>query len=489
MRHNRIAGQFRFGYTINWPFAQSGFRFLLERLEQLVSTARGRRALYGALVLAFFFAAAGLGIARSVVRHESIVFALGDGKSYYVYLPTLVIDGDLDITNQMREHWGTQFNPDDLEDRTERGYVRNKYPIGVALSLAPTFLLAHAVASAGYPPTGWSALAPHGYSAIYQFAMLATVMLMAWGTLALVDRLAEGHFGCDSRAIAFGVTCVAIGSPFAYFAIRAPLMPHIVSGFWVVAAIVICARIARDAMQKILRARDLFLLALTCSMALVCRPTNAFLGFFALWAFTAVFSNGLLGPFAKRVPLAMFGVLPLILQMLVWRQMFGHWIASAYPPYERFFWEEPLIVKTLFSPRAGLFSWSPVLVLAFAGFLVRLLKPMAAPNPRGTPALVCYLLSFVMLCYLNSAWWCWYFGDSIGGRPYIEIISMFMLGQTFFAEWFMSRSIRVNRVGFAATVLCVIFSFLISTAWDLRIIHHPVEPPGAAAVIFARGHL
>ena len=50
-------------------------------------------------------------------------FVVSDGRGYYVYLPSLVIDGDLDFANQIREHWDTDFRPELLQDRTERGYV------------------------------------------------------------------------------------------------------------------------------------------------------------------------------------------------------------------------------------------------------------------------------------------------------------------------------------------------------------------------------
>jgi hypothetical protein len=180
---------------------------------------------------------------------------------------------------------------------------------------------------------------------------------------------------------------------------------------------------------------------------------------------------------------------PLVLQAIVWHQMFGHWIASAYPSYERFFWEEPLVAKSLFSRRAGLFVWSPILVLACVGVLIRLSAPPDEARKRGTSVLVCYLISFAVLCYLNSAWWCWYFGDSFGGRPYIEILSLFMLGLTFLADWLLNRPASLRRMGFTVATLCVICTVLMMAAWDLRLIHHQPDPPGPAAVISARGRL
>src|SRR6266545_2325586 len=72
------------------------------------------------------------------------VFTLivSDGRSYYVYLPSLFIDGDLDFSNQISEHWDVDFRPAILQDRTPIGLVRNRYPIGFSLTLVPGFVAA-----------------------------------------------------------------------------------------------------------------------------------------------------------------------------------------------------------------------------------------------------------------------------------------------------------------------------------------------------------
>ena len=85
-----------------------------------------------------------------------------DGRGYYVWLPTVILDGDLDISNQIREHWGVDFHPRFLDDKTEKGYVRNEYPIGEALTISPAFLAAHACSNALYTITASQLSPPMG---------------------------------------------------------------------------------------------------------------------------------------------------------------------------------------------------------------------------------------------------------------------------------------------------------------------------------------
>ena len=57
--------------------------------------------------------------------------------------PDVVIDRDLDFTNQIREHWfGPPYN-DVNRERTATGLAINKYPVGMALTLSPAFVFAH----------------------------------------------------------------------------------------------------------------------------------------------------------------------------------------------------------------------------------------------------------------------------------------------------------------------------------------------------------
>src|SRR4051812_8274756 len=101
-------------------------------LSAALDGSRCRLRLYAVLVTGFFALALLMGRAAGPGEGMRFNLVTSDGRFYYAYLPSLLIDGDLDFTNQIREHWGPEFSPALLESRTERGFVRNKYPIGLA---------------------------------------------------------------------------------------------------------------------------------------------------------------------------------------------------------------------------------------------------------------------------------------------------------------------------------------------------------------------
>src|SRR5689334_21196269 len=101
---------------------------------------RARRLEYYALIACSMFVAAVS--ARSIQAqrdHSRLNFIFGDARGYYIYLPSALIDGDLDFSNQMAQNWGAEqeLSTLDTSRRTATGLIANKYPVGMAMTLLP----------------------------------------------------------------------------------------------------------------------------------------------------------------------------------------------------------------------------------------------------------------------------------------------------------------------------------------------------------------
>ena len=77
-----------------------------------------------------------------------------------------------------------------------------------------------------------------------------------------------------------------------------------------------------------------------------------------------------------------------------------------------FFFDDPAIIKGLFSWRKGLFVYTPLMIFAFAG-IIALWKRR---SPHALPVTV-----FVPLnVYIIFSWWCWWYGGGFGQRAFID---------------------------------------------------------------------
>ena len=349
-------------------------------------------------------------------------FVVSDGRGYYVYLPSLVIDGDLDFSNQIREHWDKDFHPARLEDLTPKGYVRNRYTIAFAMTLAPAFLLSHSASIVLSAISGAKIFAPDGYTILYQLLCSAFIMSLGYGILVRVDRILAERLKLPPPAVLGGVLFASLGSPFLYYWFREPFMVHVLSSFWVTCALWSIHRLSSDRSES--KSKKSFILQLcgffgALGMAVLMRPTNIFLAPFAIYAACLAFQR------KARISLvlaSLITLLPVLPQLWVWHRMSGHWFYYSYGS-EGFDWLHPALWSSLFSSRHGLFFWSPTLALSSLGYVLSLKEGV-----MRDPFLLCAFLASLILWYLNSAWSDWWFGDAFGGRAYTELICFFAIG-------------------------------------------------------------
>ena len=193
-------------------------------------------------------------------------------------------------------------------------------------------------------------------------------------------------------------------------------------------------------------------------MAVVCRPSNIFLiSFLAVLSFKA-WKTGLLVRLLKLALAALPGLFPIVLQIAVWNLMTGKLVKYTYDDRETFrYWAAPKLFQTLFSPRHGLFTWSPLLIPAAAGVLRRIWK-------RGgwqDPILVSLSASFLILWYVNSAWYGWWFGHAFGARAFLELACLYSAGLAFALEWISEGQAQRRKLAALAIIACLAFNYLL----------------------------
>lgn len=365
-----------------------------------------RRSIYTWISIVIFAMSVATGLWSGKKSGLAFNNVRSDGRYYYCYLPSIIIDGDLDFSNQIRKHWDVSFDTRLLNDLTPNGMIRNKYPVGEALTLLPAFLAGHAVAlaSAGH-------IAADGYSWPYQVACIAMIAFLMRQTLLMIDSIMTESLNIPALPTVLALLVLVFATPYGYYGWREPFMVHVISLFW-------CTSIASLACSEKNEPRSFWpKISLSTAMAVVCRPTNAFMiPIIAYGVFHLVKIHGIKKSSAW-LPLAAVGILPIGLQLYCWKLLFGSFVSYSYSG-ETFAWGNPALIPTLLSSRHGLFLWSPVLALS-VGTL--------AANLRH-PQIVCWFMGILALWYANSAWHCWWFGDAFGARAFIELGCPFAIG-------------------------------------------------------------
>jgi hypothetical protein len=227
-------------------------------------------------------------------------------------------------------------------------------------------------------------------------------------------------------------------------------MVHVASTFWVTATIWFATGTSLSR-RPIADAWAGPALWFCFSMAVVTRPTNLFLMLVVAWATTV-------GGSARRAPSWRYLVaaLPPLIQMSIWEALFGRWVAYGYGN-EGFSWTAPALVQTLWSPRHGLFVWSPLLLLSFLG-LAAGWRRLDRERRRFVLVLTG---AFIALWYVNSSWETWWFGDAFGGRAFLELAPLYALGLALGLSWLAQAAPATRRLGHALVGVSVLYSYVL----------------------------
>ena len=404
---------------------------------------------------------AAIGCAFAIVYLTAMtMFARGHGRiadgdtiQYYAYLRSLVIDHDVDFTNDYRLLYARTSNAPDniwLTSKTPTGRATNLMSIGPAIMWAPAFLATYA-ALAVLRFVG-IAIPLDGIAAPFQLSVGVAGVLYA--TLGVFLCYRSCRLLLAERP-AFWATLVAwLATPAVYYSLVSPAYSHATSLF---ASALFCYVWLRTRGDDSVRHH--VWLGLLAGIAALVRWQDGIILVLPVFDLARSIAKGQSSIVAAGLRAgAMVGgtAIMLLPQMLAWRAIYGQFIVM--PQGEGFMqWARPALVSVLFSLRHGLFSWTPAVLLAVIGlgYLLR------RDGSLGWPALVVVLLSI----YVNASVSDWWAGEAFGARRFVGDTVFFAWGlAALFAEDFWRQ--RPVLLRWAAVVL-VVYNLLFHVQYQL----------------------
>lgn len=319
-----------------------------------------------------------------------------DAAGYYIYLPATFIYG-----------WDQQAIPADWPEKlgdgfefTAEGKLKTKYHVGVAILESPFFLIGHVFAkNNGHGD---------GYSYEYHWALwMSGVFYLVAGLFFLKEYLRRRY---ELRYVLITLLSLLIGTNLYYYALNSPGMSHIYSFFLFSLLLWLADRVVNKTKPK-----HVLLFSFFSALALLVRPTN---GLFVLFLFALHPSLFRMMIGTIRKPLLFAGALMLVLLALLPQFIYWHYLSGSYLHYsyegEGFNWFNPQLIEFWFSTNNGLFTYSPILIFALIG--------MAMMWKRKRRSTLIFAAMFLVISYVFSAWWCWWYGCSYGSRNFVEFL-------------------------------------------------------------------
>lgn len=391
----------------------------------------------------------------------------GDGVGYYAYARSVLIEHRLDFAKDwLNANESFRMGRVDAEGHvrpeqyTLTGHIDNHFSVGPAILWSPFLILAHAGVTL-YDRLGGHVPAD-GFSRPYRFAMaLATAI---YGFLGLLISFWLAHKYVPERWAFLATVGIWFGSSLPVYMYFNPAWSHAHSTF-VVALFVwwwIQTRGARTLMQWAILGTfsGLMLDVYYINGVFLLLPLLESLGEY--WANLRKRGEQeagqlLLGNCIFAVTL-FGGLVPTFLARKI---IYGGYFKTGYE--HLWVWTCPYILKVCFSSDHGLFSWTPILILAVAGLLVgrcdRHLKIYSIA--------VFAALLFTIGCYKD-----WDGISSFGNRFFVSLTPLFILGLALGFDW-LGRAWQERRAAILAwsgTTALILWNLGLIFQWGMHLI-------------------
>ena len=318
----------------------------------------------------------------------------GDGVGYYQYLVNYFYNGT--IENQKKD---SDFM---MEYKNQ---VVNKCFSGAAVCMAPFYKVSefhHYVVDEKFDPFSPRSKKWINVGSLF-YLLLTCWFIFKWLRLLSINK----------SAIFWSLVGVTLGSNLFLYSILSPSMTHVYSFFAVSSFLFSTTVFFRKS-----KTNYFILASFLLGLIVIIRPINVIL--ILLLPFLSGGLDSLNSEF-KRLTLTQWikaitiGIIPVFVQLYLWYLQTGEWVVWSYGD-EGFYWSNPQVLEVLFGFRKGWFVYTPIVLIA--------LFALPIIYRKSKVDFLSLTVFFIVLIYIVSSWWNWYYGSSFGQRSFVDFYAV-----------------------------------------------------------------
>ncbi|MEP6794170.1 MAG: hypothetical protein ABJB16_07580 [Saprospiraceae bacterium] len=346
-----------------------------------------------------------------------------DVSGYYHYLPAIFIYHDIKKQAYMADI-DAKYLPSPAHDQSfghhDSGNRVNKYAIGQAIMYSPFFFLAHTYAklTKSYPADG--------YSKPYQVAIWLGSFLMSLLGLLLLRQILRLYF--TDQIVAWVLFALGLATNWMEYASISNGMNHT----WLFTLMCGLILFSYQFYKKKNWASSVGI-GICLGLATLTRPTEIIWALVpVLWGIQSLRERitFLFQQWKKCVVAALIAGLIMSIQMIYWKSVAGEWIVYSYGD-QGFNWLHPKIWRGLMGVNVGWWIYTPIMIMALAGFfsLYKKNKPLFWPT----------FVTSILAIYITLSWAHWEGGGGLGQRNLIQIYPLLSIPLAMLIDWFDTR--------------------------------------------------
>jgi hypothetical protein len=354
----------------------------------------------------------------------------GDGVGYYAFARSLLIEHNLDFSKDWLEANASfrmyRLDPEgriDTTEYTETGHLVNHFSIGPAILWSPFLILTH-FGVLLYDHLGGH-VAADGFSRPYIFTMALATALFGFLAIWISFRLAREYL--PERWAFLAALGIWFASSLPVYMYFNPSWSHAHSAF--TAALFVWywnrTRAGRSATQWVILGAlgGLMMNVYYVNAILLLLPLAETLTAFGESRRSAA-SGPTLRLFLKNVLFALVVLVAFLPTFITKKIIYGSYLNFGYSGLWHF--SSPALLKVCYSSEHGLFSWTPIIILAILGLFL---------FQRNDRRLALSLIAvFAFYLYTIGCYQDWAGLSSFGNRFFVSLTSLFILGLAAFFD-------------------------------------------------------
>lgn len=349
----------------------------------------------------------------------------GDGIGYYAFARSLLIDHNLQFHGDWKDpNTRPVLIETDKNGRvistssyTKTGHIDNHFSVGPALLWAPFLIAAH-LAVIAVDHAGWS-IPADGFSRPYLITMAVATAIYGFLGLWISFRLAGKYFA--ERWALLATLGIWFASSLPVYMYAEPSWSHAHSAFTVALFVWYW-----DRTRQSRGLQQWTILGLIAGLMIDTYYLNAILLLLPAIETGGKYREADSKSMAQPTGSLLYGniafaaaIFVALLPTLVTKKiLYGSFVDFGYT--EHWFWNSPAILKVCFSAQHGLFSLTPILIVAVAGIVFLGRKDRELGSYAAT---VFVLFLYAMGCYER-----WNGVVSFGNRFFVSLTPIFILG-------------------------------------------------------------
>lgn len=361
-----------------------------------------------------------------------------DVVSYYAYLPALFYHNDLALNFFDEDPHYYAENHMYWPKKAPNGGNVIKTSMGMSILYSPFFGMAHLESKIQGTPT-------NGFTTTYhKWLQLSAVFYLFLG-LFYLRKFIRKKFSNTASVIT--VLAIVLGTNLYWYSTFEGATSHCASFALISVFIYFFDKWYTKASVK-----SSIIIGISLGLIILIRPTNILITLFALFynvnSFKSIASNLKLF-FVNKVRyfalILLFAFLTVLPQLIYWKMVTGDFIFYSYMG-ESFYFLNPHIVEIFFSFRKGWLIYTPMMGLAILGFIVLYF--------RKRELFFASLITFLVVSYIISSWWCWWYGGSFSMRPFVDFYALMSIPFAALVHWIFNKHI-LARIAFSMVILAL----------------------------------